>query len=396
MRSRHPYVYLFTRARKDGATTYHARVCPPGDRAESISLTKHHGVRSQAEAERWACDRSERLVEVVARRSGVRPWPVADAVDLYLEDCRTRLQETTVADYERAMRGFAEWTGERVRYAEEVTPDLLFRYRTAVLARGTSASHRNSLLRRVAAGVQWIRRSGMLPLVTRDDIGDRLTKVREPRPVPEVLGRERVADLLAAAERHDREEAPRRRRASTAMVRVAVALVRLHLLAGLRPGEVWGLDWREVRLRERQLNLAPRKTGVGRVVDLDVSPSVVELLEQLGPREEGPVLPGVAAAAQSSQASGALRGVRQRLSAVYGARPFLWKSLRSTCASYLLALPHVPVYAAARRMGHGVEVMQRHYADLVKPVPGATTLEEALGLEERDATGVARESFGSG
>jgi hypothetical protein len=49
----------------------------------------------------------------------------------------------------------------------------------------------------------------------------------------------------------------------------------------------------------------------------------------------------------------------------YGAPPFDWQTLRSTCATYLTNAPAIfgaaTVFMSARQLGHWVAVAERHY-----------------------------------
>jgi len=81
-----------------------------------------------------------------------------------------------------------------------------------------------------------------------------------------------------------------------------------------------------------------------------------------------------------------VESTRRRLLKDYGAPPFDWQTLRSTCATYLTNAPGVfgaaTVYLSAKQLGHSVAVAERHYLGVHRGIPrDARTLEDAMRLD---------------
>jgi integrase len=157
-------------------------------------------------------------------------------------------------------------------------------------------------------------------------------------------------------------------------VRPAILLA---ILTGMRRGELLGLRWRDVDLREGHLRVSPSasKSRRARLVMLDVCPSLTVLLDQLG-RDADPDA-AVCGHTRDSLVKAARRV--DRLSAP----AWTWQRLRQTCATYLCAMapPIGGPWYSARRLGHSVVVAERHYAGLVRVPVSATTLEQAMELD---------------
>jgi integrase len=239
---------------------------------------------------------------------------------------------------------------------------------------------------------------GLLPAVGKDVIADTLTRLETPRAQPAYLTPTQCKTLLEAALRHDSEvfKATREEHAglkppsSTPKYDPIAPFTLFLLLTGCRLNEALTLEWRDVDLQATDhhgniigaVNLRPElvKTARGRQVSLEVCPSLRGLLAALklcsNPKAQ------TVFRIRRDQADDA----RERLVKTYGAPPFRWKDLRSTCEVYLVNSPAIfgsaSIYLAAQQLGHSVEVAQRHYLQAARGIAReARTLEAAMQIE---------------
>jgi len=156
--------------------------------------------------------------------------------------------------------------------------------------------------------------------------------------------------------------------------------------AGLRPGELRGLRWRDVR--ERTLLVNAQKTASRRTVRL-LAPLAADLAEwRLAsgrPAEDAPVLPGDDGDTWTAEGFNKWRGrvfARALDEARVGrARPY---DLRHSFASLLLHEGRSVIYVA-RQLGHGAELTMRTYGHVIDE------LEDAPRQPAEDAIRAARE-----
>lgn len=229
---------------------------------------------------------------------------------------------------------------------------------------------RNLHLLVAGAWLRWARGLGQLPRCTPEDIRASLRRQKSPSEPIRVLRPAEVRALLRAALAHDEHEP------------VQVAPLALLLLgSGMRYREGAELVWSEVDADAHAIRLpATRvKTQAARVVNLDVSPTVLELLGALRLR-------GAGAGCVFRIARGAAESARERMTKKYGAPAgWTWHQLRRTCGSVLVCaglLGPGSAFIAARRLGHKLAVAEKHYLGaLTDLAPGATTIEAALGIE---------------
>jgi integrase len=157
------------------------------------------------------------------------------------------------------------------------------------------------------------------------------------------------------------------------------------LLTGGRSAEIRGLQWAEVDLSSREILLeASRvKTRQGRVIPLDITPSVAEFFAAQRLRSAGAkyVFGGDTALTENW-----LKTARKRLVEKYGAPEFTWQQLRRTCGTFLTCAPGIygasSVFLSAKRLGHSVVIAERKYLGVLTEIgPEAKTLEAAMGIE---------------
>lgn len=274
----------------------------------------------------------------------------------------------------------------------------------------------NQFLRAVRTFLNTRRRMGETPELGSDEIRDSLPFVRNVHDLPTFLRPGQVADLLAACERHDAERMTITRAeavaggqpGSTPRYAPIRPFVMTLLLTGMRYSEAAGLRWADVDLQagEIRLSASATKTGRGRAIALNVCPSLVSMLRSMklqagpgavyvfGENGRAPLSRDKAEAARrrliaaERKLKGRGRHVRHREPLVqrFGAPAFTWHDLRRTCGTYLTCAPGIygasSAFLSAKRLGHSVTVAERLYVGTLSELPaGATTLEQAMGLE---------------
>ena len=160
--------------------------------------------------------------------------------------------------------------------------------------------------------------------------------------------------------------------------------------AGLRPGELRELQWRDVRERTRIINAA--KTGTTRTVRL-LAPLATDLAHwrraSARPSEDAYVFPDAPGEKWSANAFEKWRRRRVftpalREAGIERGRPY---DLRHSFASLLLHEGR-NVFYVARQLGHGAELTTRTYGHVIDE------LEDAPQLPAEEAIRQAREALG--
>ncbi|MCF6228548.1 MAG: tyrosine-type recombinase/integrase [Planctomycetes bacterium] len=264
----------------------------------------------------------------------------------------------------------------------------------------------NKCLNSLRVVLNELRRMGFTPHLTSDDIRDSLKYVPRSNPLPLVLrndsqtGENQIQMLLDAAHAHDatafemtraeKAEYDNQKRAakgkepsgvlgSTKKYQPIAPFIRFVLLTGCRLHEAADLPWSEVDVGAKELRLdAERiKTRAGRIVPLDMCPSIIDLLKKLKPASPkskyvfGPMRKGVANAA------------KKRLMKDFEAPYFTWQMLRRCAGTYHINASGVPGHElkqVANRLGHGIVVADKNYWGVVRIPPEAQTLEQAMGI----------------
>jgi integrase len=158
------------------------------------------------------------------------------------------------------------------------------------------------------------------------------------------------------------------------------------LLTGMRFAEGAELRFSAIDFDSDQILLEAErtKTLTSRRVDLRITPKLINLLSRMKLQAAG--LPFVFGDEKPVSRS-TWDAARKRLAKDFGAPRFTWHDLRRTCGTFLVCAPGVygaaSGYLTAKRLGHSMEVSERHYLGLVRDIPSdAKTLEAALDIED--------------
>lgn len=371
----------------------------------------------------WARDKAKALAERRAElaRGAVRMTgsTVAAEVERYFED-HAHLRERTIRVYRDAATKLVIWCGEHgIETVDALDRSKLLAFRASLiaeprlspkkgLARGKTAptSERrsphtvNRELRSVGTVLNYLRKAGRLARLDSDDIADGLERLRVPREPIAFLRAPELVRLLEAALAHDaetfaetrEEHAGEKPKGTTPRYAPIAPAVFGALTTGMRLGELVRVTWRDVDLEAKGDDGKPAgeivvrgessKTGIGRVVDLSVSPKLRELLEAMRPSAtEGLEAPVFGVTYHEATAAA------KRLTRAYGApEAFSWQACRRTCGTFLTNAPGIfgaaSAYRSARQLGHSVTVAERNYLGVVRGIaPEARTLEAAMQIE---------------
>lgn len=242
--------------------------------------------------------------------------------------------------------------------------------------------------------LNWFRRRSMLTQLSSDRIVDGLPFVKTKKEAPNFLTKAEVRQLIDACIRHDSETFKITRAehqnsirdGSTPRYVKTLPFVTFMLLTGMRFGEGAELRFAAVDFGSEQILLEAErtKTQTSRRVDLRETPKLIKLLANMKLQAAG--MPFVFGG-EKPTSRGKWDTARKRLVSAYGAPTFTWHDLRRTCGTFLVCAPNIygaaSGYLTAKRLGHSMEVSERHYLGLVRDVSSeATTLEAALGIED--------------
>lgn len=197
------------------------------------------------------------------------------------------------------------------------------------LARGVKASSVNRELNTIGSALKaarmkwkWLDR----------DIMREVERPKNPPPRDHIITpQERDRILLALGYE---EGAP----VTTQRQKIAVAFL-LALETAMRQGEIWGMRWEHVRLKERFVTLPDTKNGTRR--DVPLSTRAVVLLKKLTPAQEGAVIDS------PQESSGAIFRGACKLAGVHGVT---FHDSRHTAITALAR--KVDVLDLARMVGH--------------------------------------------
>ncbi|HEX3851321.1 MAG TPA: tyrosine-type recombinase/integrase [Polyangiaceae bacterium] len=418
IRSPHPGVVLIPPNPANRHPHWRARIEDP-DTGTSPKVTLD-AVAYPTETRRdWAIRKSralaKRRVELEGGAHRTTGTALSKALDKYFED-NPQIRAGTKGIYRRAADKLSAWGAKAgVRSADDLTGPKVVAFRAHLVreplrtpAKGgkrgelregdetRAAPTVNAELRAIRTVLGYLRKLGLLPRVTSDDLKDGLERLAVNHERTHYLKPVELQRLLEAALRHDaemfaatrEEHAGEREPGTTARYEPIAPLIACALLTGMRAGEVIDLDWKQVDLEaldndgetvgEIHLTSAT-KTKRARTIGLEVSPALRLLLAAMHlKRSKGSVLQLTRDTAKAAA---------KRLKEEYGApAAFGWQALRRTCGTYLTNAPGIfgaaSAYRSAKQLGHSVQVAERHYLDVARGIPReARTLEAAMQIE---------------
>jgi len=414
-KSDHPGVFIS--ARKWGrAHSYYARFLDPDcEEMREVSMKKL-GVHTAEGRRKWCIAKSEEIFfrrQLLARGARRKTeTPLEDAMEEFFKHRAGEVKPKTLEVYRGDAREFQDWCGRNgIRYSEEITPAALMRYRGEYCSRGMKVNERgrrgrrsqsmrrrspvsiNSGLRGLRTVLNHIRSLDFTPQLTSDAIRDSLKYVKAQRGLPKFLQKHEIAALLDAAVAHDRVHFKETRAehqglgvaGSTPRYTPIAPLVLAALLTGCRISELLNLRWDQIQLHERRLALdaADTKTGRGRFVDLGITPTLRWMFSAMKRAAAGPFV----FLGNTPYRKDLADSAKKRLIREFGVAKFTWHDLRRTCGTFLVCAPSVygaaSVFMVAKRLGHGVEVSERHYLGMLTTVsPKARRLERAMEVEQ--------------
>lgn len=412
---KHPGVSVF---RRKGVRTLIAVWEDPYTETRKQESLTERGFRSKAEAEpylieksRWLRDERERL-RLENKRPSIRAtWP--DILAAYLEQYRESKGERAATQRDYDLQTFRAWlstAGRTCRVGADMNRRALIsihdflailkKQRPVKGERGAyeqtqepaTAATKNSRRATIIAMLNWARRREYVR-VTSDDFRDCIPKFRQPKTLPTWLTSAELKSLVDAAVafdqkrciagRHDKSAYKRQVRVHRGRSRFKplTPLMLVLMLTGMRLGEALHLRWENVDFQARTLRVTSDpstgwtvKTKHDRGITFADSPALERLLTGLRLRRGGSryVIGGDKDGEPRSFSRPAWNRV-VRAADVPSAPP---KLLRSTFATALGSATNGPTpYILARRMGHRVEVAERHYVGLSHSRTGDTVEE---------------------
>ena len=450
--SKHRGVCIYSRVLPSGNTVWRAVYVDPDTRPDPKTgkIRKTHEAIPDGDREtepqrlEWAIRKANEIrerAEAIKKGAAIKKGcTVDDVMRRFLDDNRT-LRPKTLRGYSDAAAALVEWTrSQRIELADDLRGEHLTAFRSFLInkprrapmrkgkryaqeetKRTRSAHTVNRELRAVKTALDYVRRLGLVPMLTSDMIRDHLLNMDKEAPVPTPFKKTVLAKILEATKRHDektweltrREKEAGLKKGSTPRFTQIGSYFAFLVLSGMREGEARNLRWERVDLDAEQggeivLTKEDTKTKRGRTLDLSVSPLLREWIEtqRLKAPADAVYVFGDAKNEHDETVPAltreAVEAGRRRAISDYGApKVFTWQRCRQTCGSYLCNSPgifptSIAAFRESRQLGHSIEIAQRCYVDVIKGIdPNAKTLEAALGSEEklREALGfvVAKE-----
>lgn len=426
-RSPHRGVVLLKPRPELNHPTWRARYTDPDTGKKRDVALEPLAARTAESRRAWAVAKSKALQRRMDLDAGALPTTgtaLGAALARYFED-HPQIRERTRLVYRRAADKLEAWAVRAgVRSADDLTGPRLVAFRASLvkaplpaMVKGGKRGQRaaverqrapntvNRELRSIGTVLGYLRRLGLLPRLSGDDLRDGLKKLPVVVEQVDYLQPADLRALFEACLRHDAERfaatrdehAGLRPPGSTARFEPVAPFVAFVLLTGMRFSEALEVEWSQVnldaldrdgaRVGEIRLSAASTKTKRGRTVGLEVSPGLVTLLEALRPEKPtGKVFEATADAYRAAE-----RRLRRDFEAPAA---FGWQALRRTCGTFLTNAPGIfgasSAYRSAKQLGHSVAVAERHYLDVARGIPReARTLDAAMQIEAELARIVA-------
>jgi len=381
--------------------------------------------------EDWAARKSKALalrrLELVGGAPRATGTELASAVKRYFDD-HPQLSAETLTLYRSAIDKFLAWaTKAGIESVDDLDKGKLVAF-SAVLVkepkrvckpggrRGERAASKtmrsaytvNRELRSVGAALRYLRRLGLLPKLSSDDIKDGLRKLKAaPRRI-EYLKPHELQQLLNAALIHDAEtfaetraeHAGEQPRGTTQKYEPIAPAIATALITGLRVSHLLSLDWPDVDFDALDDNgkavgevrpqggSATKRTGL---IGLEISPGLRRVLAAMKLKSGGR---GKIFRLTESEGKAALKRLMMKKdddgkTLTYGAPPgSTWQAFRRTCGCFLTNAPGIfgsaSAYRSAQQLGHSVQIAERYYVNVVRGIPkSARTVEAAMQITKQ-------------
>ena len=402
-------------------TGHRARWLDP-DSGKHVWKTLNPELNTVELREDWASQKAKAIALRQLQLMGGAPRAtgtgLADAVKRYFED-HPQLASETQALYRAAADKLLAWsTKAGIETADDLDKGKLVGFRAELVKepksirktggrRGErealntlrSPSTVNRELRSVGTVLTYLRRLGLLPNLSSDDVRDGLQKLRIPQKRIDYRKPHELQKLLDAALRHDaetfdatrEEHAGKRPKGSTLRHEPIAPVIAVALVTGLRISHLLALVWSDVDLEALDHEGRPvgeivpqggsstKRTGI---IGLEISPGLRRLLAAMKLKSGGR---GKVFTMTEHEVNAALK----RLIGEYGAPAgSSWSAFRRTCGCYLTNAPGIfgsaSAFRSAKQLGHSVQIAERHYVDVVRGIPrDARTVEAAMQITQQ-------------
>lgn len=286
------------------------------------------------------------------------------------------------------LRAFADFCARcGIRRLDELTIKRLMPLRELIINDATrKESTRNQWLGVLSAFLRWANENDNTPLLPLEKIRLFARPIDQPREAIRFLRPHELRAVLAAAVASDAAGIRQRR--------PVAGFVLTLFLTGARFAEVVGLRWREVDFAAGEIRLPAErvKTRTARAIPFSPTPTLGELLRAKAAKGASPDDLVFAPVWHEGVWKDHLARLEKESGVAFGAHV-----LRRTAGTLLACAPGVfggaSAFLAAKRLGHSVQVAERHYAGALNGLPAdARTLEAAAGVEDLAAAIVAAEA----
>jgi integrase len=357
-----------------------ARWNDPATRSLRQESLDRLGLTTERARTEWAV---KKAAELVKARYGLslalteaEPLAIGEAVERYNKS--KPVASATLSARKVPLEAFVEFCGRcGIRRLEELTIRRLVPLREAIVNDSSrKESTRNLTLGIVAAFLRWANENENTPLLPLEKIRLFARPIDQPREAIRFLRPNELRAVLAAAVASDAAGIRQRR--------PVAGFVLALFLTGARFAEVAGLRWREVDFEAGEIRLPAErvKTRTARSIPFAPTPALGALLRALAAKGAAPD----ALVFDPLWHHPVWRDHCARLQKEAGVA-FSPHTLRRTAGTVLACAPGVfggaSAFLAAKRLGHSVQVAERHYAGALNGLPAdARTLEAAAGVED--------------
>jgi integrase len=298
----------------------------------------------------------ERVLRNLIARPGLRAEEAVDelnaatkrikfqeALDHYLENCKTEHTAKNYRNEQRIFKGFADQM--KVGYVHQLTTEDIEKWRNKRIEKVSKATVNRELKMLKTFLKQCVEKGYLLKNPAQN-----IRVYKEPERAIRHLSDDEVRRLLEAAPKDLQQ------------------IITFLLLTGMRYGELCHLQWSDIDFRRKQIIIQPKpdwnpKNFKKRI--LPMHPTVHDILSELPKESDSYLFPG-------DDGKTAEKGLRNRLYRVFVNAKVKAnvKDLRSTFASNAV-MSGLPIYTVSKLLGHhDVKITEKHYAHLAPDYMG--------------------------